>query len=65
VDAARTGSRVENKLHVLVKDDIDLKLVVREATDLLLYNVPALQRQDGRSSVVGRRFSEYWRHLRA
>lgn len=52
----------ENKLHVLVKDDIDLKLVVREATDLLLYN--AFRRSSGKTgqippwSVAG--FSEYF-----
>ena len=52
----------ENKLHVLVTDDIDLKVVLREATDLLLFN--AFRRSSGKTgqipawSVAG--FAEYF-----
>jgi hypothetical protein len=52
----------ENKLHVLATEDLDLKRIVHEATDLLLFN--AFRRSSGRTgqippwSVAG--FAEYF-----
>lgn len=52
----------ENKLHVLVNEDLDLKRIVHEGTDLLLFN--AFRRSSGKTgqippwSVAG--FAEYF-----